>query len=100
MSPFESSTTDSPPVSQQVVQAVAEEKNADPLELEPIFNAIDPESLDTLFEPTKAGSRRATGSVTFSYAECTVTVDADGSIDVTRDAPARSSPQAEPTSVD
>ncbi|GAB7018662.1 HalOD1 output domain-containing protein [Halostagnicola bangensis] len=100
MSPFESASTPSQPVSQRVVQAVAEKKGIDPLELDPIFNAVDPESLDTLFEPTKSGRPRAVGSVTFSYAECMVTIDADGSIDIARDALAQSSPQAEPTSVD
>ena len=86
-------------ISQRVVKEVAEETGTDPLELEPLFDVINPESLNTLFEPTKNGAFRTTGSVTFEYAGCDVTVHADASLEVTSRA-TRTTSQAEPTSVD
>lgn len=74
---------ESAPVSQRVTHAVAETTNTDPLELDPLFNTIDPESINTLFKPTNTGSQRATGSVAFEYAGCDVTVFADGTVDAT-----------------
>lgn len=73
---------ESAPVSQRIVHAVAEETNSDPFDLEPLYNTIDAESLNALFEPTKSGSPRAAGSVTFEYAGCEVTVDADNNVQV------------------
>lgn len=90
---------DSAPVSQRVVSAVADATNTDPCELEPIFTAIDPESLDSLFEPTNGGASRASGTVTFEYAGCDVTVSADGAIDVAVRTQ-RTIPQAESSNTD
>ncbi|APX98460.1 HalOD1 output domain-containing protein [Natronorubrum daqingense] len=90
---------DSAPVSQRVVSAVADATDTDPCELEPIFNAINPESLDSLFEPTNGGASRANGTIAFEYAGCDVTVSADGAIDVSVRTP-RTTPQAESISTD
>lgn len=90
---------ESAPVSQRVTHAVAETTNTDPLALEPLFNTIDPEGLNALFEPTNTGSHRATGSVAFEYAGCDVTVFADGTVDATS-SDAQTESQANPTSVD
>lgn len=90
---------ESAPVSQRVTHAVAEETDTDPFDLDPLFDVIDPESLNALFEPTNRGSQRTTGSVAFDYAGCEVTVSADGAVDVTSRG-ARTGSQANPTSVD
>ncbi|RQG91782.1 HalOD1 output domain-containing protein [Natrarchaeobius chitinivorans] len=90
---------ESAPVSQRVTHAVAEEVDTDPFDLDPLFNVIDPESLNALFEPTNTGSHRTTGSVAFEYAGCEVTVSADGTVDVTARG-ARTESQGNPTSVD
>jgi len=37
------------PVSQTVIAAVSEASNRDPIELEPLYEYIDPDALDTLF---------------------------------------------------
>lgn len=61
------------PLSIQVIQAVADHKGIDPLELStPLFYSIDPEALDSLFQDT-------TGHLTFEYDGYTVTVDSSGS---------------------
>ncbi|GAB7093629.1 hypothetical protein JCM30237_07810 [Halolamina litorea] len=64
------------PVAERVLWAVAAETTTDPLELPPLSGAIDPDALDALAE------RMAEGEVVFTYADCEVTVTADGSVDV------------------
>lgn len=90
---------ESMPVSQRVVYAVAAETDADPLQMDPLYAVVDPESLDELFASTKHGPPRSTGSVTFRYADCTVTVHAGGDVDVTAAVEAGSTSQADSTAV-
>lgn len=59
--------TDGPP-SSTVVRAVADAEEVEPTELPALYEAIDPDALDALFQG------RATGSVTFDYGGYTVTV--------------------------
>ncbi|QCW02055.1 HalOD1 output domain-containing protein [Natrinema pallidum] len=61
--------SDSP--SQTVLRAVATETNTPVLELEPLYDTIDPEALNTLV--TGNGTVR----VAFDYQDFTVTVDAE-----------------------
>lgn len=63
-------------VTEQVVAAVAHEKDVTELALEPLYNAIDPDALESLFQPG------AVGRVRFSYAGCDVVVRTDGTVDV------------------
>lgn len=69
------------PVSQRVISAVAAETDTDPLELDRLFDVVNPESLNALFEPTKRGLPRSTGAVTFRYEGCDVTVHATGEVE-------------------
>lgn len=72
----------SDPVYTAVVEAVAAEKGVDPLSLEPpLYDVLDPEALDSLYEsPT---TRQETPlRISFTYADCTVTVQNDGRITV------------------
>jgi hypothetical protein len=65
------------PVSVTVVEAIAEERDTDPLEIEPLWNSVDPEALDRLFT---AANGDADLSVSFTVDDCLVTVQDDGSI--------------------
>lgn len=87
------------PVSQRVVRAVAAETDAEPLEMEPLYDVIDPEGLNALFEPTKCGPTRSAGTVTFRYAGCAVTVHADGGVEVAAERVSRSASQTDPNAV-
>ena len=61
-------------LSEAVLAAVAEREGVREDELEPpLFDAVNPESLDTLF-------RDSTGTVTFEYAGYDVTVDSEGQV--------------------
>lgn len=74
---------DAPPtsVTAAVVEAVAVHRSVDPVTLEPpLHDVIDTDALESLFAPTRRGSR--SGTVTFVYDGLEVTVDADGTVDV------------------
>ncbi|MFD1515260.1 HalOD1 output domain-containing protein [Halomarina rubra] len=75
----EASYDGSDPIYTAVVEAVAETKGVDPLSLEPpLYDVLDPEALDSLYSsPTRTETPLR---VSFSYADCTVTVDSDGQI--------------------
>jgi len=66
--------SDTPP-SICVVETVAEALGTDPKELGPLYEAIDPDSLDLLFE---SPDKFKQGCITFRFEGCHVTVDADG----------------------
>lgn len=61
---------------ERVVQTVAETTATDPLELPPLFEAVDPDALDAFVRSLERGS------VTFTYAGRSVTVDSDGSVTI------------------
>ncbi len=68
-------------LSETVISAVAEAKGVEPLDLEPLYTAVDPDALDRLFQP-------AVGSPTplnlqFAMADCRVTVRSDSEVTVT-----------------
>lgn len=59
--------SNSEPLSVKVVRKVAEKDGVDPTELDaPLYDVINPEALDELFEPRRNGERRA-GTVEFTY---------------------------------
>lgn len=99
-SDFTTDELDSLPVSQRVVRAVAAETDRDPVALERLYDVVDPESLNSLFEPTKAGSLRMDGAVTFDYAGCEVAVYANGTVDVDPAASTRSGAQTSSAQVE
>lgn len=74
------------PPSEAVITAIGMHSDADDMmavadDLEPLYNAIDPTALDTLFESTGT-HERANGSVTFNYAGHCVTVDTTGRVEL------------------
>lgn len=58
--------------STRVVEHVAEHTGVDPLELDPLYNAIDPDALDQLFR--RSGTEVGVCTLEFSYAGYLVTV--------------------------
>lgn len=70
------------PASEAVVSAVSAATGIDALELPPIYDAVDPDALCSLFGSPTTGSGRFRGTVTFEYADNLVTVDSRGSIEV------------------
>jgi len=59
-----------------VVEAVARHEDVEPTALDrPLYAAIDPDALDSLF-------RETTGEVTFRYLDTVVTVTDDGRVSV------------------
>lgn len=66
-----------------VVNAIADREGVEVTELEPpLTKVIDPDALDTLFQPTQRGDSAATGEVTFRYNGYLVTVAEDGEVEV------------------
>ncbi|WP_290819322.1 HalOD1 output domain-containing protein [Halovivax sp.] len=63
-------------LSLRIVEAVAEREGTDPLELtEPLYDAVDPDALDALFEGLADDA-----SLTFAYHGYRITVDGAGEI--------------------
>jgi len=70
-----------------VVEAVAAHEGVDPLDLPPLYDAVDPSALDTLFAPRPDGSVRD-GQLSFRFAGYDVTVHTSGEVDLDpRDGP-------------
>jgi hypothetical protein len=65
-----------------VVTAVATREQLSLDELEPLYDYIDPEALDTLFESLNDGSSRAGGRVSFAFSGYQVTVTNDGEVEL------------------
>lgn len=82
-----SDATVSQSVSFDVIAAVAEREGIDPMELEPpeyeaLYDVINPEALDSLFEPRENGRQRPTGRVEFPFCGYQVVVTSDGDVQV------------------
>lgn len=60
--------------------AGAESGKPDLTELDPLYEAIEPDALDALFAPL--GDRRAAGAVSFTYCGYRVTVESEESVTV------------------
>lgn len=73
---FEWTSFDSP--STAVVTAVAEEADTDPDTLEPLYEVIDPDALDTIIASTRYADRSPDTSIVFPYHHYRVTVKANG----------------------
>ena len=71
-------------VSTRVIESVAEFKEVDPTVLPPLCGVVDPDALESLFAPTRAGLPRARGTVEFRYAGVWVEVTPDGDVRVSQ----------------
>lgn len=71
------------PVSTALVMGVAAVTNTPPTEIEPLYDIVDPDALDRLFEPVADSSpRRGDGRVTFPMNGCLVTVYGNGEVEI------------------
>lgn len=68
-------------VSETVVAAVAEATGRDPLDLDPLYDVVDPDALDGLFD--SRGTQPNSAEITFSMAGCRVVARGDGEVVVT-----------------
>lgn len=68
-------------ISEAVVTAVAEAKGVDPLDLDPLYSVVDPDALNSMFQPT-VGSPPASMELRFSMAGCQVVVQGEGEVTV------------------
>ncbi|MDG5761260.1 hypothetical protein QA600_18175 [Natronococcus sp. A-GB1] len=65
----------------RVVKAVANAEGVDPVELEPpLYDAVDPNAIDELFDPTTAPNAARNGRLHFRYRGYDVTVRSDGTV--------------------
>ncbi|PGF18216.1 hypothetical protein CP556_03690 [Natrinema sp. CBA1119] len=85
-SSFSGSTGDDidEPLHIAVIHAVAAHRGADPIELPPLYEWIDPDSLDALFEPTRRGGPRR-GRLEFTYDGHAVAVDCADDVTISVD---------------
>lgn len=73
-------TTISP--STAIVESVAEAKNSDPTALESLYDWIDTDAIDALFERPSGDPSDPPLSVSFDYTGYTVTVERNGTVTV------------------
>ncbi|WP_227357481.1 HalOD1 output domain-containing protein [Haladaptatus salinisoli] len=69
-------------LTERIVTIVSEEGGQSVDELKPLYNAIDPDALESLFAPRGDGSSRPDGKISFQYAGYWVTVSSDGAVEV------------------
>lgn len=74
---------ESVPISSAVIEAIAEHKSVDPVDLDqPLYDVVDPDALDAFFAESAGSADPAGRRVEFAYDGCTVRVSGDGTIDV------------------
>lgn len=66
-------------ISDTVIDAVSAASGTDPLELPPLYEAIDLDALDRLFR-REGRSRSSASRIEFAVVGCHVSVDADGRV--------------------
>lgn len=71
--------------SESVVRVVAAVTGDEPIRMEPLYEAIDPDALDQVFDSTGADSEVESATrVSFRYQGCAVAVYGDGRVVVSR----------------
>lgn len=69
---------DEPP-SRSVIRAVAAVNGTDPVQMRPLYDAIDPDALDRMFDEAPGRPHPLPdGAVSFRFNDCDVTVYGDG----------------------
>ena len=68
-------------ISQRIIEAVADAKGVDPLDLPPLYDSIDPDALDALF--SHGASAISITDLRFEVEDCAVLVRGSGEIVVT-----------------
>ncbi|WP_083857091.1 HalOD1 output domain-containing protein [Natrinema limicola] len=62
-------------VSLRIVDRVAKRDHTDPLELPPLYDAVDPDALDDLFASGRQNGTAQSGRIKFQYNGYTVVVE-------------------------
>jgi hypothetical protein len=70
--------TDGDTVSSAIIVALSELTGEPPENLDPLFDAVDPDCLDGLFAPTRNSQARIIGGVEFEYNGYWIVVRANG----------------------
>ena len=70
-------------ISLQIVDFVAKREHTDPLELPPLYDAVDPDALDDLFESGHQNGTAQSGRIEFQYNGYTVIVEFDNGPEIT-----------------
>lgn len=70
-------------VSERVVAEVADATGTDRTALDPLYDAVDPDALDSLFAPGDISGANTPIRVTFTYSGREVVVSNGGSVSVT-----------------
>lgn len=68
--------------SDAVVRAVADADGIDPLDAPPLYEVIDPDALDSLFDGSENGTQHTAVTVTFVYNGYHVTVQSSRTVQV------------------
>ncbi|AFZ72015.1 HalOD1 output domain-containing protein [Natronobacterium gregoryi] len=68
------------PATTALLLTVASVQGVEPDELEALSDRVDPDALNTLVTHWQADTRHVDGSLSFPFADCTVTVYANGEI--------------------
>ena len=71
------------PLSTAVSMGVAAVTNTAPTDQDPLFESVDPDALNQLFDLSEESTEHCEGQMTFSFNECKVTVYSDGTIEIT-----------------
>ncbi len=74
---------DTESVTATIINQIQARENVSSNDLVPLYEVIDPDALNTLFGPTRAGShRQTTGAVTFHYLGYQVTVSSENDVEL------------------
>ncbi|RQG95218.1 HalOD1 output domain-containing protein [Natrarchaeobius chitinivorans] len=72
-------------LAETIVSTVAALSETEPAEMERLYDRIDPDSLEAIFEPTSGTANRNAGTVSFRLEGYTITVHGSGSVVVTKE---------------
>lgn len=67
-----------------IVSTVADLSETDPVEVDRLYDRVDPDGLETIFRPADGSTTRNEGRVSFRLEGYSITVHASGTIVVTR----------------
>lgn len=66
--------------SEAVIEAVAEAEGVEPTDLQPLYDVLDPDALNSLFKSRNHVNQTRRGLITFEYHGYEVHVDEDGQV--------------------
>lgn len=79
---FITEQSDDVSIGSRIVMAVADTLGIEPLDMEPLYETVDPDALESIVDSTKQVDGSGLG-ITFELEGCTVEVEGSGAIEVT-----------------